>query len=171
MRKFIIGSVVLTAGLFVGCNSGGGECCGNELNGLREKGAVAPTPQLPTAKIDRNITTNTSVNYNEAKENVDNETYTVPAAELNREITFIFGCKNSIDNDNFDANENNKSIESCDWNVTMPTQLCSGDSISTGSTVKLVCSNDSDNVDTLIIRLKVTDDENQSAETNTTVKF
>ncbi len=171
MRKIIIASSLLIGAFMVGCGSDGGECCGAEDRALDAKGNPIPQPVAPTAKIDRNITTNVSISENEGKNDVNGDVYTVSAGTVNKEITMVFKCDSSFDNDEFDANENNKSIESCDWNVTMPATRCSGDNISTGSSVQIICTDDLNNEDTVFVKLTVTDDENQTADANTTVKF
>ncbi|HIP02713.1 MAG TPA: hypothetical protein EYG75_04285 [Campylobacterales bacterium] len=164
MRNYFIGSIALVA-LLIGCSSDGGSCCGADgALAFDEKGEVILLLP-PIAKIDRNISATVSTDYNEAKNDVDGEEIVLSQTPVNKTYTFIFGCENS-----FDQDENNSSIERCDWNITKP-EGCRDINATTGLKVKIICDDDTDNEDHLFVKLMVTDDENQTAEANTSVKF
>lgn len=170
MKNYFIGSALLVSALFVGCGSDGGNCCSSDSDGLLATKGKEPQPQLPTAVINRDIVSDVSFSQSESQDDVGGDVFQVPQTNIINEYTMTFDCKNSLDNDTFDANENNQSIERCDWNITKPDN-CQGMSIFTGESIELNCTDTPDINDTVFVKLTVIDDENQTDEVNTTVIY
>ena len=172
MRKFIIGSVVLTAGLFVGCNSGGGgECCGATTRGnLAGLGAESLPPKGPAALFDGNWTIEKKSDSSSAGtlSSLGNTEQSSDASSRSTEvINFVFNCSDSYNQD--DANI---SISNCSWNFTNTTADCLDKNSSVGNIVNVKYScNDVVLDGNMTIILTVKDDLNQTAESNATLNI
>ncbi len=169
MKNYFMGSLTLVL-LLVGCGSDGGSCCSGDSDELLATKGEELQPKLPTAVINRDIVSDVSVSQSESQDDVGGDVFQVPQSNIINEYTITFDCKNSFDNDAFDTNENNQSIERCDWNITRPDN-CPGMSLFSGESVALNCTDTPDINDTVFVKLTVIDNENQTNETNTTVIY
>ncbi len=174
MRNYIIGSVVLASALLVGCGSDGGHCCGGDSALALDQFGNQILPIVrnnPVAVIDINDTFEYSIEQSGGENSVQGGTYSSSAPTVSGNITYIIGCKNSYDQDDNNSIIINDTIIRCDWNITTASDRCGELNATTGTEIKIVCLDDSDNIDTMILKLTVTDDENQTDENSTTIQF
>ncbi len=169
MKKFIIGSVVLAATLFIGCNSGGGECCGASGN-LAGLGAEAMPPKGLAALFDGNWTIEKS-NDSSSGGSFDSSGTTEQSSDASsistEAINFVFNCSDSYNQD--DANI---SISNCSWDFANTTEGCLDKNSSVGNIVNVKYScNDVVLDGNMTITLTVKDDLNQTAESNATLNI
>ena len=163
MKNYIIGSVLLTATLFVGCNSDGGECCGTgNLVGL---GAEVIPPKGPVAIFDGNWTTEKE-SKSQGSFSSAGDVQQLGENSGNEVINFIFNCNSS-----YNLDDANISIQNCNWTF-FDTANCIDKNSSAGSVVNLKYTCGGSIIDgNLTAILEVTDELNQTAESNATLKI
>jgi len=156
MKSYIVGSMLL-ASLFIGCDSSGGNCCGDNdgLSGLGSK-----SPYGPAALFDGNATIKRVIKSSGtvAGDNSGSSTTSKIDAE---NIKFTFNCNRSVNQDDI-----NISITKCAWNFA-DTNGCLDKNASIGKVVDVIYSCNESVIDgNLTVSLEVTDELNQTASSS-----
>jgi hypothetical protein len=170
MKKYILGSVVVAAALLVGCSSDGGECCGTGSGSLAGLGAETIPPKGPAALFKGDwITDRKEAAKGGGGFDADRNTQAAGSASTDdREvINFTFDCSDSYNQD--DANI---TVENCAWDFSATALNCIDKNASVGKIVHLDYSCNNQILDgNLTVTLTVTDELNQTAESNATLNI